>query len=47
MLGCMLVVFLHALLEVDFMMPSYRLLVSILFALVAARGAENIKLPKS
>jgi hypothetical protein len=46
LLGCMLVVFLHALLEVDFMMPSYRLLVSILFALVAARGAENIKLPK-
>jgi hypothetical protein len=42
----MLVVFLHALLEVDFMMPSYRLLVSILFALAAARGAESIQLPK-
>ena len=46
LLGCMLVIFLHSLLEVDFMMPSYRLLVSILFALTAARGAESIKLPK-
>lgn len=46
LLGCMLVVFLHALLEVDFMMPAYRLMTSILFALVAARCGDIVKLPK-